>query len=178
MSLNEVLAQLKKWNCKNVLLTGGEPLLQRGTLPLIQKLRALGYEVSIETHGEQSIEIYKSLARIVMDIKTPGSKMNREGWIKNLPHLKAEDEVKFVITSWEDYNFAKKILKEFKFNTQNILFSPVVYNKHSPLKVPEFDSTLLAEKILEDQLPIRMQLQLHKILWGTEKNRRLNTKFD
>ena len=88
MTFESVMSEVKKYKTKHVLMTGGEPLLQRGTAPFIDLLRAEGYEVSIETHGEVSIKDVATKARIIMDIKTPGSKMNRGKFVENFPFLK------------------------------------------------------------------------------------------
>lgn len=166
MSFEAVLAEIKKYKTEHVLLTGGEPLLQRGTLPFIQLLRENGYQVSIETHGEVSIEKVAPLARLVMDIKTPGSKMNRGYFKKNLPFLKKEDEIKFVITSDSDYEWAKQIVQSGTLPTKEILFSPIIPSEGAPENVAGMNPKRLAEQILSDQLPVRFQLQLHKLLWG------------
>ena len=105
MTFDAVLAEIQKYNTKRVLLTGGEPLLQRGTLPFIRKLNELGFEVSIETHGEASIEAASKVARIIIDCKSPSSLMNRGGFEKNIPFIKSNGEIKFVIASPSDYEF-------------------------------------------------------------------------
>lgn len=169
-SLDEVMDFIQQWKCKQVLLTGGEPLMQRNTLALARRLNDAGYTVSIETHGHAPIGEYAPFARIIMDVKTPGSGMNRDAWIQNLEHLKATDELKFVITSLEDYVWARTQLREFRLADRcSILFSPANHHKESPGGTQAFDPTILAEKILEDQLPVRFQLQLHKLLWGAER---------
>lgn len=168
MSLDEVLQKISEYPTKNVLLTGGEPLLQRGTLPLIQKLNTLGYTVSIETHGEVSIAEASPHARIVMDVKTPGSGMNRGKFIENIPYLKKTDEVKFVITNATDYTWAKKCMDKYKFPCETILFSPAQKAKNSPKVSEEYPIKELAENILKDGLPVRLQYQLHKTIWGAE----------
>lgn len=165
----EITAKIASFQTKHVLLTGGEPLLQRSVPELIERLNQDGYSVSIETHGEVSIERVASHARIIMDVKTPSSKMNRGNWRKNLPHLKPDDEVKFVIASQDDYSWARNLVRETRFPTREILFSPVMRTAGSPGEFPGVDATWLAERILEDRLPVRMQVQLHKILWGNDK---------
>lgn len=169
MSIEEILAKIEPFKVKHVLLTGGEPLLQRNTSKLIDALNEKGYAVSIETHGEVSIAEVAKKARIVMDIKTPSSKMNRGKWIENLPHLKADDEVKFVIASREDYAWAKELISKHPINAREILFSPVVSIKNSPGSFPGVETDWLAEQILADRLPVRMQVQLHKLIWGAER---------
>lgn len=169
MSIDDILAEIEPFQVKHVLLTGGEPLLQRNTPKLIDALNARGYAVSIETHGEVSIANVAKKARIVMDIKTPSSKMSRGAWIENLPHLKPSDEVKFVIASQEDYFWAKDVLSRYCLNTNEVLFSPVARNQHAPGDFIGIDLQWLAEKIIEDRLAVRLQLQTHKIIWGPEK---------
>jgi 7-carboxy-7-deazaguanine synthase len=168
MDFAPILAQIRKTGAKHVLLTGGEPLLQRGTLPFLGLLRKEGYQVSIETHGEVSIESVAPHARIIMDIKTPGSGMCRGGYVKNLPFLKPEDEIKFVITCRSDYEWAKEIVKSGKLPTREILFSPAMPALGSPGTIEGVSARSLAEWILQDQLPVRFQIQLHKYLWGPD----------
>lgn len=168
-SIDEVLEKIALFRTKHVLLTGGEPLLQRPVPELLTRLNREGYSVSIETHGEVSIEKVAPFARIIMDVKTPTSKMNRGNWRKNLPFLKASDEVKFVVASEDDYAWARGIVRETAFPTREILFSPVMRTRGSPGEYPGVDPTWLAERILEDRLPVRMQVQLHKILWGNDR---------
>lgn len=168
-SIAEILAEIKPFQVKHVLLTGGEPLMQRPLPELIDALTSEGYQVSIETHGEASIERVAAKARIIMDIKTPASKMNRGNWRLNLPYLKKEDEVKFVIAAPEDYAWAKERVREGVIPTDEILFSPVMRTQGSPGEYAGVDPMWLAEQILKDHLPVRMQVQLHKILWGNDR---------
>jgi 7-carboxy-7-deazaguanine synthase len=168
-SIDEIIGEIAVFRTKRVLLTGGEPLLQRPVPELVDRLNREGYSVSIETHGEVSIEAVAPHARIIMDVKTPASKMNRGNWRKNLPFLKADDEVKFVIASENDYAWARGLVLEARFPTREILFSPVMRTAGSPGEFPGVDPTWLAERILEDRLPVRMQVQLHKILWGSDR---------
>lgn len=169
MTIPEIIEKIAPFQTKNILLTGGEPLLQRPTPELIDRLNREGYSVSIETHGEVSIEKVAPHARIIMDVKTPASKMNRGKWRENLPFLKVGDEVKFVIASEADYAWARNLVRETDFPTREILFSPVMRTGGSPGEFPGVDPTWLAERILEDRLPVRMQVQLHKILWGNDR---------
>jgi 7-carboxy-7-deazaguanine synthase len=169
-SIDSVISEVKAFNCAHVLITGGEPLLQRGTLPLIHKLRENHCEVSIETHGEIPISAFSPYARIVLDIKTPGSGMQRGGFRENLKHLKKNDEIKFVITSREDYEWSKELLREYRLNELcTVLFSPVLHNHASPAPMEGLSPEWLAERILKDGLPVRMQFQLHKLIWGSER---------
>ena len=169
LSIDQVLETIKPYDVKHALLTGGEPLLQRQTPALVKALKKNNYTVSIETHGEVSIENVAQNARIIMDIKTPSSGMSRGYFKKNLPLLKKDDEVKFVITSEADYLWAKSVLKEYTIPTHEILFSPGVPAIGSPGKINEISPTWLAEKIIEDKLPVRLQIQLHKYLWGADR---------
>jgi 7-carboxy-7-deazaguanine synthase len=168
MSEEEVMTRVRQVGAKEVLLTGGEPLLQRGTLPLIHRLKAEGYRVSIETHGEVPIREASALARIVMDIKTPSSGMCRGGYAKNLADLKPSDEIKFVIASPSDYLWARDLVNSGSLPEVEILFSPVMEVNGSPGKPEGVAPRALAEWILRDRLPVRFQLQLHKILWGAD----------
>lgn len=168
MSFEEVLLKIEPFKVKHVLMTGGEPLLQRNTLEFIDLLKVHGYDVSVETHGEVSIEEASKRARIIMDVKTPGSNMSRGGYRSNFKFLKKSDEVKFVITSLSDYEFAREIVLANEIPTQEILFSPVFAALNTPGKIEGIEPRVLAEKILEDRLPVRFQLQLHKLLWGPD----------
>ena len=172
MSFEDVFKRIEKFPVGHVLMTGGEPLLQRNTLAFIDQLNERGYSVSIETHGEVSIQEASKKARIIMDIKTPGSKMNRGGYEKNLAYVKPTDEIKFVITSMRDYEWARDMVQSWirdeKMPTREILFSPALAAKGSPGAYEGVNPRELAERILEDQLPVRFQYQLHKLLWGAD----------
>ena len=168
LHFNEVLAEVKKYKTRHVLLTGGEPLLQRGTVPFINLLNQENYHVSIETHGEVSIEAVSQNARIIMDIKTPDSKMNRGNFKSNLKFLKKEDEIKFVICSKSDYEWAKDLVEAGVLPTSEILFSPAQRAENSPGTFESVTPEALAEWILKDQLAVRFQIQLHKLLWGPD----------
>lgn len=168
MTIAQILETIEPYQVRHVLLTGGEPLLQRGTSELLDALRERGYEVSIETHGEVPIEKFASRARIVMDAKTPGSGMSRGGFERNFRFMKPTDELKFVITSRSDYEWARDWVRSGKIPVNEILFSPVVPAAGSPRHVEAFDASWLANQIVEDRLPVRLQLQLHKLLWGKD----------
>lgn len=170
MTEAEVLKAIEPFGVRHVLLTGGEPLLQRGTASLARALRAAGYEVSIETHGEVSIEPVASTCRVIMDIKTPSSGMSRGGYRENLRLLKTGDEVKFVIASMEDYLWARERVRAGEIPAREILFSPAVQARDMPGKFEGVSPQWLAERILEDRLPVRLQLQLHKLIWGADRH--------
>lgn len=168
LALADVIARVGKFPAKDVLLTGGEPLLQKATPKLARLLTDAGYRVSIETHGEAPIGDVVDFCRIVLDVKTPSSGMSRGGFKKNLPHLKPSDEVKFVIASPEDYDWAKETIHAHSTSAREILFSPARAAPGQPGEFPGVEPRWLAERILADGIPVRMQLQLHKLLWGTE----------
>ena len=168
-SIEEILAIIEPYQVEHVLLTGGEPLLQRQSPELVRRLKEKGYQVSIETHGEVSIEKVAKDARIILDVKTPSSGMSRGGFKKNLPLLKPTDEVKFVIASQDDYAWAKQVLAENTFIPKTILFSPAQVALNQPGKFSGITATWLAEKILADRLKVRLQIQLHKLLWGADR---------
>ena len=170
LSVSAILERIEGFSVKHVLITGGEPLLQRNTPELIQALRTAGYEVSIETHGEISIAAATSIARIVMDIKTPGSGMCRGNFVQNLPLLKATDEIKFVITSKADYRWAKTQISDHSLTERcEILFSCVVPLPGTASEDPSFSLEWLADQIVQDRLDVRLQTQLHKLIWGPER---------
>ncbi len=157
-SFDEILAQVAAHQAQYVCVTGGEPLAQKPCLELLTMLCDAGYSVSIETSGAMDISQVDKRVSVIMDIKTPGSgEVSKNLW-SNIAHLQSKDEVKFVLCSREDYEWAKKTLSEHKLTEKcTLLFSPV-YQQVNP--------TELAEWILADRLPVRMQVQLHKVLWG------------
>ena len=169
MRISEIIKAIENFGTHQVLITGGEPLLQRQTPELVQSLKNEGYEVSIETHGEVPITAVASSARLILDIKTPSSGMSRGGFRKNLPLLKATDEIKFVIASQDDYRWAKSIVESENLPCREILFSPALPAKNSPGNFPGVEPQWLAEQILKDRLPVRFQLQIHKYIWGADK---------
>lgn len=160
-SIDTIIEQIKKYNCKLVEITGGEPLVQEECLPLMEKLCDMGYEVMIETGGSLPIEKIDERVSVIMDLKCPSSKMMQKNRYENINHLKAIDEVKFVIGTREDYDWCKKIIKEYNLSEKcHILFS-VVFGKLKPID--------LVNWILEDNLSVRFQLQMHKIIWEPTK---------
>lgn len=158
LSFEEIIKNVKKYNCNFVMFTGGEPLYHMGVNELIKWFCDNNYTVVIETNGHQPISDIDSRANFVMDIKCPSSKMDKFNNYENFKFIKKDDEVKFVIMNREDFDFAVDIIIKYDLNKiiDNILFSPV-FGVLEPLK--------LAEWILKENLSVRMQLQIHKYIW-------------
>lgn len=156
--INEILQQINTYNCKYVCVTGGEPLAQPACLTLLTTLCDLGFAVSLETSGALPIQHVDSRVMIVMDLKTPDSGEHQKNLLSNLPVLKPTDQIKFVICSQADYQWACNLVTEHALTElTQILFSPS-YGQLEPSE--------LANWIIRDRLPVRFQLQLHKILWN------------
>ena len=154
--MDDILSTIASFNCQHVCVTGGEPLAQPGCIDLLYQLCEAGYSVSIETSGARDISAIDKRVIIVMDLKTPDSLESEQNLFSNIEFLKAEDQIKFVICSRNDYEWACQIIKEYNLDKKvQILFSPE-WNSLKP--------TQLADWIVEDRLPVRFQLQLHKIL--------------
>jgi len=160
LSINEIIEKIQIYKTEQVLITGGEPLIQKETPALVNALIEAGYRVSIETNGETPIQEVSKIARIVMDIKTPSSGVDAFKYKKNLKHLKTSDEVKFIIGTDGDYKFAKQIVQSGELPVKEILFSPLSASS-------AISPSSLAKKILDDHLQVRLQLQLHKMIWGS-----------
>ena len=163
MSLDDIMARVAEYGSKYVTVTGGEPLAQKECLVLLKQLCDAGYEVSLETGGAIDTSGVDARVAVILDVKTPGSGEMKNNIWENLQHLKPKDEVKFVLCDRSDYDWAKQVLTERGITAKcSVLFSPV-YQQVNP--------TDLAEWILHDKLPVRMQVQLHKILWGETPGR-------
>ena len=160
MELDTIKAVLEEVGCGYVTVTGGEPLAQPNCLPLLEQLCDSGYNVSIETSGAMSIEQVDKRVSIVMDLKTPASKEVDKNRYENIAFLKPADQVKFVICDEKDYIWSKAQLDQYDLvaKVNEILFSP---------SFEEIEPVQLAEWILRDKLKIRMQMQLHKQIWGS-----------
>ncbi len=158
-SLEEVLEQVAGFGARYVTVTGGEPLAQPACLPLLVGLCDAGYQVSLETSGALDIAGVDPRVSIVLDLKTPGSAEVSRNLYTNLALLANKDQVKFVICDRQDFNWASFKVREYELldRVGDVLFSP---------SVGQQDATELAEWILAEQLPVRFQMQLHKILWG------------
>lgn len=158
MTLQEIVDEVQRYPTRYVTVTGGEPLAQKNCLPLLRILCDLGCHVSLETSGALDVSGVDGRVMKVLDIKTPASGELEKNLWGNLDLLNAEDEIKFVLCDEADYIWAQEILVEKKLAEKcAVLLSPA-QGQLSP--------TDLADWILRDQLPVRMQLQLHKILWG------------
>ena len=158
MSLADILRQVAEYAPRYVTVTGGEPLAQKNSLLLLKALCDAGYQVSLETSGALDISEVDARVMRVVDIKTPASgEAARNRW-ENMALLTMHDEIKFVLCDEKDYHWAKQIIRQYHLDEKcPVLFSPA----HGAL-----DATQLAEWILRDQLPVRMQVQLHKLLWN------------
>lgn len=158
LPIDSILEQVASFGCQYVCVTGGEPLAQPECIQLLKRLCSAGYSVSLETSGARDIANVDQRVMIVMDLKTPDSKECEKNLWSNIPQLKQNDQIKFVICSREDYQWAKQMLTEHQLAARaQILFSPSFGQLHP---------TQLADWIIKDRLPVRFQLQLHKILWN------------
>ncbi len=160
-------------------LTGGEPLWQKNSLPLMRSLCEAGFTVLLETSGALDIAPVDARVRRIMDLKGPSSGESARNRWENLPHLKSIDEVKFVIGTWQDYEWAKEIVLTRRLAT----ICPVLFSWVSPLLPKQQDKSLrkvpanqepitrqeLVEKIMADALPVRFQLQMHKFIWPPDQ---------
>jgi 7-carboxy-7-deazaguanine synthase len=158
MTLEAILEQAGKYRTRYVTVTGGEPLAQRNCIELLQRLCDRGYQVSLETSGALDISAVDARVIKVVDLKTPGSGEVDRNLYRNLDHLQAHDQVKFVICDRADFDWSVEMLQRFELTRRcEVLFSP---------SFGQQDATALAEWVLAAQLPVRMQVQLHKYLWG------------
>jgi len=163
MDISDIVEQVAAYKPRYVCVTGGEPLAQPNCIPLLTALCDLGVEVSIETSGAMDISKIDPRVIRVMDLKTPGSGEESKNRYENIALLKSKDQLKFVICHRKDYDWACETLAEYQLSDRcEVLFSPI-YGELKPAD--------LADWIVEDNLPVRMQLQLHKYLWGDEQGR-------
>ena len=161
MSTDEILNKIKNYSCKLVEVTGGEPLVQKGCIDLLQKLVDLDYKVLLETSGSLTIKDVPKEVINIIDFKCPSSNMKKKNLWENINYLKLDDEVKFVIGNREDYDWAKNKIKKYNLtNICKILMSPT-YKEIRPKMITEW--------ILEDNLDIRFQVQFHKEIWPEEE---------
>ncbi len=158
---NEIINEVALIGVNLVAITGGEPLLQEGTFHLIERLISEGHKVLVETNGTLSIKDIDSRAIIILDIKTPGSGMWEDMDMSNLDYIKPSDEIKFVITDRADYEWSKGMVHKYKLKSKcHVLFSPAF-----GMLTPE----LLIRWMLEDRLDVRLNLQMHKYIYGSDR---------
>jgi 7-carboxy-7-deazaguanine synthase len=163
MTIDAIMARVAELGCRTVCVTGGEPLAQKACLPLLAALCDAGYSVSVETSGAVDISSIPECVSCIMDLKAPGSgEADRNLW-DNLDHLTRSDELKLVLASETDYEWAKSVMAERHLAERcPVLLSPVP---------DRLDAAQLAAWILRDGLPVRLQLQLHKLIWPGETGR-------
>lgn len=159
MSLDDVMARVASYGCRLVEVTGGEPLAQAEAFALIARLCEEGYEVLIETSGSIDTAPVDPRAKVILDLKCPGSGEAEKNRWANLEHLRPHDEIKFVIADRNDYEWAKSVIKERQLGRWTVLLSPAW---------GIMDIKALAEWMLADRVPARLQTQLHKHIWGAD----------
>jgi len=160
MTVSRILTEVARHHTRYVTVTGGEPLAQKNALPLLNALCDAGYEVSLETSGALDVSSVDERVMKILDIKTPASGEEKKNLWSNLAALNAHDEIKFVLCDESDYIWAKQVLSERNLAGKcPVLFSPA-QDQLSP--------SVLADWILRDSLPVRLQVQLHKLLWGSQ----------
>lgn len=158
MTFGSIIERVLAWPCRIVEITGGEPLFQKNTPELVRQLLDLDLTVLVETNGSYPVEVLDRRCVKIVDVKCPSSGESQRNLDENVTHLDSKDQLKFVMMNREDYLFALDFIKKrrFPFDPGNILFSPVPGALHP---------ATLAEWMLEDGLSVRLQLQLHKIIW-------------
>ena len=161
LSIESIMEQVEKYNTHYVCVTGGEPMAQRNCLILLDTLIEAGYKVSMETSGSIDISPVNKKVSVVMDLKTPSSTEQSQNRYENIALLESKDQLKFVIASRSDFDWCCDILQNYSVDSE-VLFSPV-YESLKPVD--------LADWILENQLNVRFQVQLHKILWGDTRGK-------
>ena len=160
-SIDDIIATIESYNCPRVCVTGGEPLAQPECITLLRQLCDSGFQVSLETSGAMDVSLVDPRVIKVMDLKTPDSGELARNRYDNISSLTDQDQVKFVIASKTDYDWATMQVAQYQLSDKvEVLFSPV-YEKLQP--------ATLAQWILDDRLEVRMQVQLHKVLWGEKQ---------
>jgi 7-carboxy-7-deazaguanine synthase len=162
ISIDDVMAQVRAFGCQLVEVTGGEPLAQREAFKLIERLCDEGYEVLIETGGYVSTEAVDERAKLILDVKCPDSGEEARNYWPNLERLRAEfDEVKFVVASRADWDYAREVIRRYELErrTRAVLISPVW---------GAVDLEALADWVSSSGMNVRLQLQMHKQIWGAE----------
>jgi 7-carboxy-7-deazaguanine synthase len=159
-SFDEIIEEVRKYNCKLVEVTGGEPLMQDESIELMKKLCDEDFDVMLETAGNMPIKNVDERVKIIMDLKCPSSGMMDKNLYENVDHLKKDNEVKFVIGNRADYDWMKEIISKYDLQNKCSLLASVVFGTLEPLT--------LVNWILEDKLDVRFQLQTHKFIWHPE----------
>jgi 7-carboxy-7-deazaguanine synthase len=161
LEISEIISRVKQYNCKLVELTGGEPLVQKESLELMKQLCDEGFEVMLETSGSLSTKEVDERVKVILDFKCPSSGMVKKNLYENVNYLKPIDEVKFVIGSREDFDWSKELVSKYQLSEKcEVLFS-VVFGK--------LTAEDLVKWILEENLNVRFQLQMHKVIWEPMK---------
>ena len=161
LSIESIMEQIEKYSTRYVCVTGGEPMAQSNCLILLDTLIKAGYKTSMETSGSIDISPVNKKVSVVMDLKTPSSTEQSQNRYENITLLESKDQLKFVIASRSDFDWCCSILESYDV-LSDVLFSPV-YENLKPVD--------LADWILEKQLNVRLQVQLHKLLWGDQKGK-------
>lgn len=172
MPLHEIMQQIQSYGVQHVCVTGGEPLAQPNCIPLLKQLCDAGFQVSLETSGALPVEAVDKRVSKVMDLKTPSSGEEARNLLDNLQYLTKHDQIKFVIMNEQDYLWSVEQLKTHQLNqlVSAVWFSPAFAVDKTQATLPAF-ARQLADWIVRDRLPVRFQLQLHKLLWQDEKGR-------
>ena len=159
-TIEEIINEVKEFNCKLVEVTGGEPLVQKECLELMKLLCDEGFDVMLETGGSLPIKDIDERVLIIMDLKCPSSKMEKKNLYENIDYLKPKDELKFVIGNREDYDWSKEIISKYDLKNKSEIIFSVVFSELEPVS--------LVNWIIEDKLDVRYQLQMHKYIWHPE----------
>ncbi len=160
LQVEQILARIRSWSIPLVEVTGGEPLLQKGLPELLRQLLDERYTVLLETGGHHDITEVDPRVHVILDVKTPGSGMQAHNDLENLSRLREGDEVKFVLCDRRDYEWARELVRSYRLEERaTVHFSPV----H-----PGLDARELVKWLLDDELRVRLNLQLHKLVWGPE----------
>ena len=172
-SLPALMDEIKVYNSEYICVTGGEPLAQKNCIALLNQLCDKGYKVSLETSGAFDIADVDSRVKRVVDLKTPSSQESSKNRYENIPLLQPHDEVKFVICNRKDFLWSVEIINRHQLydRVDNILFSPVFDVEGVTQRKDDFTEQLLAQWILDSGLSVRMQIQMHKLIWGDESGR-------
>ncbi len=161
MSIDEIIAKVKKYACNTVEITGGEPLLQKESLILMRRLSDDNFNVMLETSGSLSIADVDKRVKIIMDLKTPSSGMSDKNLYENISYIKKTDEIKFVIGDKADYDWTKEIISKYSLSGKCEIILTPVFGKIEPRKIVSW--------ILRDKLKARFLLQMHKYIWEHDK---------